>query len=128
MLLHFGQMTAKSAKATSEELLIGINSDSFFTSRFVANTICFAVQYGLGQSKDGSRRRSFSVIVSIIFVHLSSANVCDTILLRHLEFAIHLQQYQDMSWYQDYRNEVCIFSFSDQNQVFLGCSFHQKVQ
>ncbi len=56
--LHFGQTTAKSAGVFSEVYSSGINSDSFFASRLTANAIFFAVQLGLGQSKEGRRRRS----------------------------------------------------------------------
>ena len=56
--LHFGQTTAKSAGVFSETYSSGISSDSFFASRLTAKAIFFAVQFGLGQSKEGRRRRS----------------------------------------------------------------------
>jgi len=56
--LHFGQTTAKSAGVFSEMYSRGISSDSFFASRLTANAIFFAAQFGLGQLKEGSRRRS----------------------------------------------------------------------
>ena len=60
--LHFGQTTAKSAGVSSEMYSSGISSDSFFASRLTANAIFFAVQFGLGQSKEGSRRRSSAMV------------------------------------------------------------------
>ena len=62
-LLHFGQTTAKSAGASPEKNSIGINSDSHFASRLTAKAMFFAVQFGLGQSKEGSRRRSSAMVV-----------------------------------------------------------------
>jgi len=66
--LHFGQTTAKSAGVFSEMYSRGISSDSFFASRLTANAMFFAVQSGLGQSKDGKRRRSVSAICFFNFV------------------------------------------------------------
>ena len=68
LLLHFGQTTAKSAGVFSEMYSRGISSDSFFASRLTANAMFFAVQSGLGQSKDGKRQRSVSAICFFNFV------------------------------------------------------------
>ena len=60
--LHFGQTTEKSAGASSEKNSIGTRSDLFFASALGANAMFFAVQFGLGQSKEGSRRRSSAMV------------------------------------------------------------------
>ncbi len=67
-LLHFGQLTMNSASLISSSISIGINSDLIFDSALGTNAIFFAVQFGLGQSKDGKRRRSVSAICFFNFV------------------------------------------------------------
>ena len=92
--LHFGQTTAKSAGVSPEKNSIGINSDSFFASRLTANAMFFAVQLGLGQSKEGSRRRSSAMVVF---------NFClcppwSMLMIRSLHDALDLQFIHDNIW------------------------------
>ena len=51
-----------SASSISSRASIGISSDLFFDSAFGANAMFFAVQYGFGQSKEGSLRRSSAMV------------------------------------------------------------------
>ena len=59
-LLLFLVATAHDGKALVAQLS---GSDSFFASRLIANAIFFAVQFGFGQSKEGSRRRSTAMLL-----------------------------------------------------------------
>ena len=61
--LHFGQLTMNSASLISSSVSIGTSSDLFFASALGVNAMFFAVQFGLGQSKEGSRRRSSAMVV-----------------------------------------------------------------
>ena len=64
----------KSASSTAEKSSNGTNLVSFFASRLVAKAMYFALQSGLGQSKDGRRCRSVSTIAFFNF-YISSVSI-----------------------------------------------------
>ena len=51
-----------SASLISSSVSIGTSSDLVFASVLGANAMFFALQFGLGQSKEGSRRRSSAMV------------------------------------------------------------------
>ena len=59
--------TLSAALVRRADVSIGTNSVSFFASRLVAKAMCFALQAGLGQSKEGRRCRSVSAIAFFNF-------------------------------------------------------------
>ena len=94
LLLHFGQTTAKSAGVPSEKNSIGISSASFFASRLVANAMFLALQFGLGQSKEGSRRRSSDKA----FFNFCLCPPQSMLMVRALHNALDLQFIHDNIW------------------------------
>ena len=85
--LHFGQHTMNSMETCSGTASNGTSFARFLASVLAAKTRFFAWQFGLGQSKDGRRRRSVSAICFFNFFLVPPRSM---LMIRSLHHALNL--------------------------------------